>query len=135
MNNKIKIFNIVNEIKTFKPHKIKHVLCNGSLSYQYNKQKFNNIPPRHLFPGESQSFSKKPHKQFLLKEKERRAELSKKWKEEAKVYEQCIECDKPKYTEKQRKFKLCYDCYQSEIHGWSSSDDETELFIGSLSIS
>lgn len=48
-----------------------------------------------------------------------------------KVYEQCIECDKPKYTEKQRKCKLCYDCYQSdqsdkmlrtpdgEIHGWA----------------
>lgn len=73
-------------------------------------------------------------RQFLLKEKERRAELSKKWKEEAKVYEQCIECDKPKYTEKQRKFKLCYDCYQTNQLD-TSSEDETELFIDLLSIS
>lgn len=31
-----------------------------------------------------------------------------------KVYDTCVECDKPKYTEKQRKCSLCYDCYQEK---------------------
>ena len=32
-----------------------------------------------------------------------------------KVYENCAECDKPKYTEKQRKCRLCFDCNQALI--------------------
>lgn len=39
------------------------------------------------------------------------------------VYENCAECDEPKYNEKQRKCKLCYHCYKNQSS------------IGSLSIS
>jgi len=93
--------------------------------------------------------------QNLIKEAERRAELKKKWAEEAQqrnaeeaqqrnaeyakrpfkkipythyvptsaptpdwqnqtVYENCAECDEPKYNEKQRKCKLCYHCYKNQ---------------------
>lgn len=40
----------------------------------------------------------------------------KKWGEQnnkKKVYDNCAECDKPKYTEKQRQFRFCFDCNQS----------------------
>jgi hypothetical protein len=40
-----------------------------------------------------------------------------------KVYENCQECDEPKYNEKQRKCPLCYHCYKNQSS------------IGSLSIS
>jgi hypothetical protein len=49
----------------------------------------------------------------------------KKWGEQnnkKKVYDNCAECDKPKYTEKQRQFRFCFDCNQS-------------FSMGSLSIS
>jgi hypothetical protein len=39
-----------------------------------------------------------------------------------KVYDKCAECDKPKYNEKQRQFRFCFDCNQS-------------FSMGSLSIS
>jgi len=65
-----------------------------------------------------------------------------------KVYLKCVECDAPKKNENQQKYKLCYNCDQEkkldamlrtpdgEIHGYASSGDEdTHLFMGSLSIS
>jgi hypothetical protein len=49
----------------------------------------------------------------------------KKWGQQnnkKKVYDKCAECDKPKYNEKQRQFRFCFDCNQS-------------FSMGSLSIS
>ena len=42
----------------------KHILKNGSIQYQYDKQKFTNLPPRHLLPGEIHNYNN-----YLLKEK------------------------------------------------------------------
>ena len=57
VNNKLNNFNykfkkIINEIKYFKPNNKFKILNNGSLHYQFNFQKYNNIPPRHLLPLE-----------------------------------------------------------------------------------
>ena len=72
-------------------------------------------------------------------------------KRSQKVYLKCVNCNVPKKNANQQKYMLCYKCDQEnkldamlrtpdgEIHGWDDSDDETddetELFIGSLSIS
>lgn len=69
-------------------------------------------------------------------------------KRSQKVYLKCVNCNVPKKIPNQQQHKLCYKCNEKkklddmlrtqdgEIHGWTdSSDDETELFIGSLSIS
>jgi hypothetical protein len=66
INNRKNIFNynfrpIINEITNYKPNII---LKNGSYNYQLLKQKFNNIPPRHLLPYENIL-----NKTFLIKEK------------------------------------------------------------------
>ena len=60
----IKMFNLLKEIKTFEPKENISILKNGSITYQYAKQKFTNLPPRHLLPGELPIY-----KNFLLKEK------------------------------------------------------------------
>jgi len=39
----------------------------------------------------------------------------------SKVYDNCAECDKPKYTEKQRQFRFCFDCNQSLSMGCAST--------------
>jgi hypothetical protein len=61
---KVKMFDLLNEIKNFKPNKTIPVLSNGSVFFQQQKQKFTNLPPRHLLPGELAIYQK-----FLLKEK------------------------------------------------------------------
>lgn len=60
----VKHFNLLNEIKTFKPIKSKPVLKLGSNVYQQTIQRFNNLPPRHLLPGEIYTYDN-----FLLSEK------------------------------------------------------------------
>ena len=61
---KVKIFDLIREINTFSPKLSVPVLAHGSLQYQYQKQKFNYIPPRHLLPGEITIYNN-----FILKEK------------------------------------------------------------------
>lgn len=61
---KVRIYDLLTEIKTFSPNKNIPVLSNGSINYQIMQQKFNNIPPRHLLSGELRN-----HTSFLLKEK------------------------------------------------------------------
>lgn len=61
---KVKMFDLVREINTFTPKKSVPVLANGSTQYQLCKQKFSDLPPRHLLPGEIHIY-----KNFLLREK------------------------------------------------------------------
>lgn len=61
---KVKMFNLLNEIKNFSPNKNITILSKGSHTFQQQKQKFTNVPPRHLLPGELSIY-----KNFLLKEK------------------------------------------------------------------
>ena len=61
---KVKIFDLLSEIKHFNPKKNISILKQGSLQYQYQKQKFSNLPPRHLLPGEINIYQ-----HYLLKEK------------------------------------------------------------------
>ena len=61
---KSRMFNVLDEIKTFSPNIYKPVLSLGSNTYQYKQQQFNNIPPRHIFPSEIINY-----KQFLIREK------------------------------------------------------------------
>jgi hypothetical protein len=55
---------LLNELNNYKPNKKYNILKNGSLKYQYEKIKFNKIPPRHLLPMELHSLSN-----CLIKEK------------------------------------------------------------------
>jgi len=64
VQNQSRMFKLLNDIKTFEPNNNISVLKRGSYSYQINKQKFTDIPPRHLLPGESQLYKK-----FILREK------------------------------------------------------------------
>lgn len=43
---------IISEIKNFMPNKFISVLNKGSYNYQLTKQKFTNLPPRHMIPYE-----------------------------------------------------------------------------------
>jgi SAM-dependent methyltransferase len=63
-NHNIVMFNVLNELKTYEPKQNVKVLQEGSHIYQINKQKFTNLPPRHLMPGEITIY-----KDFLLREK------------------------------------------------------------------
>jgi len=58
------MYDILKEIKNFSPNEKKIVLKNGSIEYQYQKQKFTNLPPRHLLPGEIHQYQN-----YLIKEK------------------------------------------------------------------
>lgn len=64
VNHSVKMFNVLNEIKTYEPKSDINVLKMGSNLYQLNKQKFTNLPPRHLLSGELYLY-----KNFLLREK------------------------------------------------------------------
>ena len=64
VQNQSRMFKLLNDIKTFEPNNNISVLKRGSYSYQLSKQKFTDIPPRHLLPGESQLYNK-----FILREK------------------------------------------------------------------
>ncbi len=61
---KVKMFDLLREITTFSPKTSVPVLARGSTQYQCQKQKFTNLPPRHLLPGEIHIY-----KSFMLKEK------------------------------------------------------------------
>jgi SAM-dependent methyltransferase len=61
---KVKMFDLLKEIKTFGPKITVPVLKNGSYVFQQQKQKFTNLPPRHLLPGEISLYDN-----FLLREK------------------------------------------------------------------
>ena len=63
-NHNIVMFNVLNELKTYEPKQNVKVLQEGSYIYQINKQKFSNLPPRHLLPGEITIYNN-----FLLREK------------------------------------------------------------------
>ena len=60
----VKMFELLKEIKTFSPIKTIPVLSNGSYGFQQQQQKFTNLPPRHLLPGELSIYNN-----FFLKEK------------------------------------------------------------------
>ena len=64
INRNVKMFNILNEIKTYQPNHIVKVLNTGSYNYQMNRMKFTNLPPRHLYPGEIGIYNN-----FLLRDK------------------------------------------------------------------
>lgn len=64
VQNQTRMYKLLNDIKTFEPNNNISVLKRGSYGYQINKQKFTDIPPRHLLPGESQLYNK-----FILREK------------------------------------------------------------------
>ncbi len=64
---KIKLYPVLNELKNLKSTSSKPVLSSSSYLYSQIKQKFNTIPPYHLFPGQLQNMDEKKH--FLLKEK------------------------------------------------------------------
>ena len=61
---KVKMFDLLKEIKTFSPKLTVPVLKKGSHIFQQQKQKFTNLPPRHLLPGEISVYDN-----FLLREK------------------------------------------------------------------
>lgn len=74
-NNKLngflnKVYSLNKEISNYKPRNIS-VLKNGSKNYQYNKQKFTNIPPRHLIATLSKNIitELQVYTMFLLREK------------------------------------------------------------------
>ena len=64
INYNVKMFDVLNEISNYKPNKYIPVLSNGSKSFQFRKQRFSNLPPRNLLPGELLMY-----KNFLLREK------------------------------------------------------------------
>jgi hypothetical protein len=47
----LKIFNVINELKIYVPNNKKPVLKKGSLTYQYNQQKFDSINIKEIIPG------------------------------------------------------------------------------------
>jgi ubiquinone/menaquinone biosynthesis C-methylase UbiE len=63
INFKSKYLPLMEELLNFKPKNLP-VLKNGSKNWQYQKQKFTNLPPRHLLPHEITTYN-----DFLLREK------------------------------------------------------------------
>lgn len=63
IGNQIKIFSLMEELRNFKPSD-KPVMSKGSYNWQLNKQKFTNLPPRHLLPDEFHIYNS-----FLIREK------------------------------------------------------------------
>jgi hypothetical protein len=64
IQHKVKMFDLLREISTFSPKVSVPVLARGSSQFQFQKQKFTNLPPRHLLPGEISIYNN-----FMLKEK------------------------------------------------------------------
>lgn len=62
---KIKMLPILSELKNLKPSNNKKIFTNGTRFFQNKQQKFNNIPPHHLFPGELETLNTS----ILIKEK------------------------------------------------------------------
>jgi cyclopropane fatty-acyl-phospholipid synthase-like methyltransferase len=63
---KLKLYPLINEIKNLTSNS-KPVLMSESMLFSNIKQKFNTVPPYHLFPGQLQNMDINKH--FLLKEK------------------------------------------------------------------
>jgi SAM-dependent methyltransferase len=63
IGNQIKIFSLMDELRNFKPSN-KPIMSKGSYNWQLNKQKFTNLPPRHLLPDEFNIYHS-----FLIREK------------------------------------------------------------------
>ena len=63
IGNQIKIFSLMDELRNFKPSN-KPIMSKGSYNWQLNKQKFTNLPPRHLLPDEFHIYH-----YFLIREK------------------------------------------------------------------
>jgi hypothetical protein len=58
------IFKVMDELKNYEPKQHIKVLSKGSENYQQNTQKFTNLPPRHLYPGELSLYG-----EYMLREK------------------------------------------------------------------
>jgi len=54
LNKKIKIYPLLNEMINIKPNSLKPIFKNGTEFYKNMKQKYNTIPPYHIFPGQLQ---------------------------------------------------------------------------------
>jgi ubiquinone/menaquinone biosynthesis C-methylase UbiE len=59
----LKFFPVMDELMNFKPTN-KPILAKGSYNWQINKQRFTNVPPRHLLPQEFSIYNN-----FLIREK------------------------------------------------------------------
>lgn len=64
IQHKVRMFDLLREISTFTPKVSVPVLARGSSQFQFQKQKFTNLPPRHLLPGEISIYN-----HFMLREK------------------------------------------------------------------
>jgi SAM-dependent methyltransferase len=64
INYKVKMFDIFKELTTFEPNKNIPVLSHGSEFYRIQKQRFSNLPPRHLLPNQIKQYD-----EFILREK------------------------------------------------------------------
>ncbi len=64
IQHKVKMFDLLKEIKTYSPNQSVPVLKKGSNVFQQQKQRFTNLPPRHLLPGEISAYD-----EFLIREK------------------------------------------------------------------
>lgn len=64
IQHKVKMFDLLKEINTYSPNQSIPVLKKGSNVFQHQKQKFTNLPPRHLLPGEISIYN-----DFLIREK------------------------------------------------------------------
>lgn len=67
MITKLKLYPILNELNNLKSTSNKPVLSSNSYLLSQINQRFNTIPPYHLFPGQLQNMDNNKH--FLLKEK------------------------------------------------------------------
>ncbi len=63
---KLKIYPLLNELKTLKPNMKISVLKDGTNFYKINQEKFNYIPPVHIFPGQLQNLEEG---EYMIKEK------------------------------------------------------------------
>lgn len=63
---KLKIYPILNELKSLKPNMKVSIFKDGTNFYKINKQKFNFTPPAHIFPGQLQNLDSG---EYFIKEK------------------------------------------------------------------
>lgn len=64
IQHKVRMFDLLKELKSYSPNKSIPVLKKGSNVFQQQKQRFTNLPPRHLLPGEISAYD-----EFLIREK------------------------------------------------------------------
>jgi SAM-dependent methyltransferase len=63
---KLKIYPLLNELKSLKPNTKLSIFKDGTNFYKINKEKFNYIPPVHIFPGQLQNLD---IGEYFIKEK------------------------------------------------------------------